>query len=177
MGEPMALLWQSIIGAVLLIVVAGAVVWIWYILIWEKNQKWEEARRHHWRLRMKIERWIRFRWIHYDSLYWIIHVRFDRGPIILSGFPTDAVYWSVTYYAGTEVNASISSSSVVLEDDGSYNIEFSETPGTSKNHIPVRASDRRGVIYLRIYEPAALFPSQLPTVTQNGTTLTEGGIM
>ncbi len=71
----------------------------------------------------------------------------------------------------------MSSSSVNLEADGSYRIQFSQSAGEGNNHIPVRETDRRGVIYFRIYEPAALFPSRLPRVTQNGNILTQGGMM
>ena len=168
------LLWQgSLIGVVILLLAASG-VWGWYTFTWEHNQRWEEAVRHWHRPKMMIERWIRFRWIHPDALYWIVRVRFDRGPIVLEGTPTDALYWSFTHYAGTEVNASVSSESVVLEPDGSYRIHFSKEK-TGKNWIPVKDGSKRGVIYFRIYEPAALFPSRMPRVSQNGEIVVQRG--
>ncbi len=143
-----------------------------YLMTWEADQRWEEAIRDWYRPRMMLERWIRFRWIHPDSLYWIVHVRMDKGPIRLEGLPTDALYWSYTYYSSTEVNGSISSDNVVLEPDGSFVIHFSED-ASNKNNVLVDPSHKRAVIYFRIYEPGALFPSKLPKVFQNGELLVE----
>ncbi len=154
----------------LLLILLG--LWSWYLSHWNRPGEWQEATRHSHRLYMLIERYIRFRWIHRDCNYWIFPVRFDRGAVVVRGQPNDALYWSLTYYALTEVNTSVSSASVVCGSDGQYEITLAHN-AQGPNTITVRQGAKRAVLYLRIYEPAALFPTHLPAVTQNGIVLTE----
>ena len=166
--------WQGLLlGPVLLVVFVGS--WgAWYLGTWDRDPQWHEVWRHAHRPYVAIERWIRFRWVHFDSQYWIVPVRLDRGPVVLEGLPPDALYWSITWYAWTEVNGSVSSESVQLEPDGSYRVVLSvdEQP---RNWIAVPPEARRAVIYLRAYEPAHAWPVLLPTVTQGQRTLVAGG--
>ncbi|MCB9683923.1 MAG: hypothetical protein H6738_01785 [Alphaproteobacteria bacterium] len=176
LGEALAISWQGTLMAPVLLGLFAAGVWLWYQSRWEtKNPNWQEAIRDWWSPRMQIERWIRFRWIHPDTLYWIAHVRFDQGPLVLEGQTTDALYWSFTYYASTEVNDSISSRNIVVEPGTDrFRIHFAqERPAEATNFVKVRPDAKKGVIYFRIYEPAHLYPSRLPRVSRGGRVLIE----
>lgn len=160
-----------LLAPVLLLVLAGG-IGAWYLLAWTHEARWLEARVDDDLLRMQIERWIRFRWIHPDCRYWILPVHADRGPIVLEGRPLDALYWSVTYYEHLEVNPLVSSESVTLGPDGRFRITFSAAP-VGENWVPVRADAGRAVLYLRAYVPRTAGPLRLPRVTQGGRLLAE----
>jgi len=165
---------QGVFLGPVLLLGAVAAVGVWYRAAWDRDVQWHEAWRHEHRPFVAIERWIRFRWIHFDCQYWIVPVRLDRGAVVLEGMPPDALYWSITWYAWTEVNHSVSSNNVVLESDGSYRIVLSvdEQPG---NWIPMGPDTDRAVIYLRAYEPTHMWPVSVPSVTQNDRLLVAGG--
>ena len=167
--------WQGALLAPVVLVLALACAWVGYRAGWDRDPQWTEAWRHAHRPHMVIERWIRFRWIHFDSQYWIVPVRFDEGPVVLRGTPPDALYWSLTFYEWTEVHDSVSSSDVVLEPDGAYEITLSAEPGAD-NWIEVPPGTGKGVIYLRAYEPQLGWPVALPSVSQGGRVLVEGGL-
>ncbi len=147
-----------------------------YVGVWDSAPQWHEAWRHAHRPYVAIERWIRFRWVHHDSQYWIVPVRLDQGPVVLEGAPPDALYWSVTWYEWTEVNPSISSQSIELESDGSYRIVMSVEPQPG-NWLPVRDGVDRAVVYLRAYEPRHQWPVTVPSVSRHGTVLARGGAL
>ena len=171
-SELMNILLEGVLLSPVLLLVAAGCGWAFYLGTWDRNQSWQEATRHYFRPWMMVERWIRFRWIHPDCQYWIFPVRFDRGAVTVKGVPTEAMYWSFTFNTWTEVNPSVNSESVALNKNGQYEITFSQEK-SGQNWVPVREGTKRGVLYFRIYEPAALFPARLPEVIQNGRVLAE----
>lgn len=145
-----------------------------YLLTWSRNCRWMEAVRDGYRPWMWLERWVRYRFIHRDCLYWSLPVRLDQGVIEIEGKPPAGTWWSFTWYQGTEVNEAIGAHNVVLDGDGRYRIRLGgERHGD--NWIPTRARVKRAVLSLRIYEPAGLYPSQVPAVMQAGRCLAVGG--
>lgn len=172
--ELWAAVWQGALLAPIVLILAGLSGWTWYRTGWDSDPQWYEAWRHAHRPFIAVERWIRFRWIHFDCQYWIVPVRFDKGPVVLKGTPPDALYWSLTFYEWTEVHDSISSNNVVLEPDGTYTITLSaEREGA--NWIEVPPGTGAGVLYLRAYEPALGWPVLVPDVSQDGRLLVAGG--
>jgi len=174
-----SLLLASVLLSILLIpIMIGVVVCsIWFR--WERLGRWQEARRHEHRFRMKIARWIWFRWIHLDCQYWIAFVNFNKGPITVVGSSPDALYWSFTYNRFMEVNDVVSSRNMVVDENGCYQLVLSyDQPRDefNKNWLEVRRSVGRGVIYFRIYEPDSSYPTQLPSVTQDGRRIITGGL-
>lgn len=145
-----------------------------YSFSWGSAPHWIEAFQDRYKLTNLAEN-ARWPWIHQDSQYWVVRVRFDDGPIILEGLPPHARYWSVTYYAIQEENPSINVDNVQLEEDGTYRIVFAQdSQGEADNWIPVQPDVRRGVIELRITLQEVDEPVLLPSVWQNGTLLVEG---
>jgi hypothetical protein len=145
-----------------------------YRLTWDRNCRWMEAMRDAHRPWMWLERWVRYRFIHRDCLYWCLPVRLDRGAIEVEGTPPTGTWWSFTWYEGTEVNAAVASHNVVLDPDGRYRIQLGgERRGS--NWLPTRPNVKKAVLSLRIYEPQGLYPSQVPVVTQAGRCLAVGG--
>ncbi len=175
LAETFAVAWQGGLMGLLLLGALGGLTWAWYRTRWEtKDPRWQEAVRDWWHPRMQIERWIRFRWIHPDSLYWIAHVDFSKGPLVLEGPVNDALYWSFTYYTGTEVNPSVSSRTVTLPPGSdTFRITLSRQPPADGDWIEVRPDAGKGVVYLRIYEPRHLYPSRLPRISRDGQVLVE----
>lgn len=146
-------------------------IWVMYRWTWKGSQRWMEATRHQHRLALIVGRWIWFKWIHLDCQYWILHMDFNAGAIELRGNPPDSSYWSITYNTWTEVNFSINSDSIELEEDGSYRIKIAKHKQPI-NWIPIHPSAKLGVIYYRIYESPGNFPSELPEVWQNEKLIT-----
>lgn len=145
-----------------------------YLLTWGRNCRWMEAVRDGYRPWMWMERWVRYRFIHRDCLYWSLPVRLDQGVIEIEGKPPAGSWWSFTWYQGTEVNEAIGAHNVVLDGDGRYRIRLGgERSGA--NWIPTRPRVKRAVLSLRIYEPAGLYPSRVPAVMQAGRCLAVGG--
>lgn len=172
--------WRAILreGALLLlgllIVLVGGYYAV-YQLSWGSNPHWIEAHRDRYKIADLVEN-VHWFWIHQDSQYWIIRVRFDQGPVTLEGLPPHARYWSVTYYAGNEENPSINMRSIQLSDDGTYRITFTQTPSAGAvNQIPVSQNVRHGIIELRITLQEISQPVLLPSVSQNGVVIAEGG--
>lgn len=170
----LAAIWQ---GALMLIGLTTVFIGIYaavYSFSWGRAPHWIEAFRDRYRLANLVEN-ARWPWIHQDTQYWIVRVRFDEGPVILEGIPPHARYWSVTYYAGQEENPSISAQNVELREDGTYRIVFTQDPQTgTENQIPVSPDVGRGVIELRITLQEVGKPVLLPSAWQNGTLLVEG---
>lgn len=170
--------WRSILkqGALLLLalIVAGIGLYaLVYQLSWANKPHWIEAHRDRWEFANLPENFHWF-WIHEDSQYWIMRLRFDRGPVVLEGLPPKARYWSVTYYAGNEENESINMQTVALNEDGTYQIIFTQNPDGSANQIPVDPEVTKGIIELRITLQAQGEPVLLPDVSQNDTLLAVG---
>jgi hypothetical protein len=170
--------WRSILkqGALLMLalLVAGIGLYVLvYQLSWASNPHWIEAHRDRWKLGVLPEN-VHWFWIHEDSQYWIMRLRFDKGPVTLEGLPPEARYWSVTYYAGNEENPSINMQSMELNADGTYRITFTQTPDGSPNEIPVGPEVRKGIIELRITLQELEEPVLLPDVSQNETVIAEG---
>lgn len=170
----LAALWQ---GALMLIGLTAVFIGIYaavYSFSWGHAPHWIEAFHDRYRLANLAEN-MRWPWIHQDTQYWIVRVRFDEGPIILEGLPPHARYWNVTYYARQEENPSINAQDVQLGEDGTYHIVLTQEPQDgAENQIPVRPDVRRGVIELRITLQEIGEPVLLPSVWQNGTLLVEG---
>ena len=170
--------WKSILkqGALLALALLVAGIGLYalvYQLSWASSPHWIEAHRDRWKLAVLPEN-VHWFWIHEDSQYWIMRLRFDKGPVTLEGLPPEARYWNVTYYAGNEENASINMQSVELNPDGTYRITFTQTPDGSANEIPVGPGVRKGIIELRITLQELQQPVLLPDVSQNGTLIAEG---
>ena len=165
-----SLLLYSALLSLLLVPIIIAGVAGFFLLRWEKIGRWQEAKRHEFRIRMKIARWIWFRYIHLDCQYWIAFVNFDKGPLKLVGQPPDALYWSFTYNKFMEVGPVINSNDVRIGRNGEYEILIStDRPEDAEaNWLNLRKGVGRGVIYFRIYEPRGNFPTRLPSVFQNG---------
>jgi hypothetical protein len=173
-GRRLAALWQGALLLVGLVIAFCTVYLAVYQLSWGRAPHWIEAFRDRNKLANLVEN-VRWPWIHQDTQYWIVRVRFDEGPIILEGLPPHARYWSVTYYAGQEENPSINNRNVQLEEDGTYRLVFTQDPqNAAENQIPVHPDVRRGVIELRITLQHVGEPALLPSVWQNGTMLVEG---
>ena len=163
------LLYSALLSLLLVpIIIAGVAGFFW--LRWEKIGRWQEAKRHEFRIRMQIARWIWFRYIHLDCQYWIAFVNFDKGPLKLVGHAPNALYWSFTYNKFMEVGPGINSNDIEIGPDGEYEIQISTDglKGADANWLKLRKGVGRGVIYFRIYEPRGNFPSRLPAVFQNG---------
>lgn len=157
----------------ILIVFIGGYALI-YQLSWASSPHWIEAHRDRRKIQNLPENFHWF-WIHEDSQYWILRLRFDRGPVTLEGLPPDARYWSVTYYVGNEENPSLNMQTVSLNEDGTYTIEFSQDANTAApNHILVSPDAKRGIIEFRITLQEVGEPALLPTVSQNGVVLVQG---
>lgn len=168
----------SLLLSVLLIPIIAVMVIGSILLRWERIGRWQEARRHEYRFRMKIARWIWFRWIHLDCQYWIAFVNFNKGPITIIGLPPAALYWSFTYNKLMEVNDVANSNNIVVDDE-SYKVVLSASRPKDlpqRNWVKVRNNVGRGVIYFRIYEPLSGYPTELPSVFQNGRRIVAGGL-
>lgn len=167
------LLWQGALLApvLLFLVVMGA--YVSYRAEWWGTPRWHEAWRHDYRPFVAMDRWVHYRFVHPGAQYWMLPVDFSEGPIELRGTPPDAAYWSVTWYEWTEAHPTVGSEQVELAADESYEITMS-SQAEGPNTIPVASDADRGVIYLRIYDPAP-GPVPLPTVLQDGRILKIGG--
>ena len=159
---------RTLLLTLILVGLSLGAVWFAYRRTWSGPQRWMEMTRHQHKLALRVGRWIWFKWAHIDCHYWIVHLNFSAGPIEVHGRPPAGSYWSFTYNTWSEVNPSINSESVKLEEDGSYRIVFSREE-QGENWIPVCEGAKLGVIYFRIYEAPASFPAELPEVRQNGT--------
>ena len=116
-------------------------------------------------------------WIHQDTQYWVVRVRFDRGPIVIEGPAPDAHYWSVAYYPARENTFSIDTQSAVLDDRGRYRITIGKEVENSlqQQTIKVDPGLTRGIVELRVTLPDPGEPLVLPSVTQNGRLLVAEG--
>jgi hypothetical protein len=172
--ELRATLWQGTLTLLVIVVLFAGVYFAIYQGSWGENPHWIEAFRDRYKLANLVEN-ARWPWIHQDTQYWIVRVRFDEGPVVLEGIPPHARYWSVTYYAKQEENPSINVQNVRLEEDGAYRIVFAqERQDETDDHILVGPDVRRGVIELRITLQEVGEPVLLPSVWQNETLLVEG---
>ena len=173
--------WRIILkqGALLLLFLLIMFISSYYLIYqisWGSSPHWIEGHRDRYRITNLLEN-IRWFWIHEDTQYWIVRLRFDQGPVTLDGFPPNARYWSVTYYAGNEENPSVNMQDIKLNDDGTYQITFTQNPddGTA-NHILVRQGVKRGIIELRITLQDISQPVILPSVSQNDVVIIKGGL-
>ncbi|MCB9676260.1 MAG: hypothetical protein H6737_14150 [Alphaproteobacteria bacterium] len=171
--EPFGTVVEGVLLAPLFLVAASLGAWVLYRGTWE-GRDWMEAVRDQHRPWMWLERWIRFRWIHPDCQYWVLPVRLDRGPIEVEGRAPEGLWWCLTWYAHTEVNASLASHEVELDGAGGYRIRIA-AEGDGPLWIPTRPGVKHAVLSLRIYEPAHPHPIWLPRVTQGGRVLSHGG--
>ncbi len=172
------ILYTVLLSILLIPIIFGVVVGILWFR-WERIGRWQEARRHEHRFRMKIARWIWFRWIHLDCQYWIAFVNFNKGPITVVGSSPRALYWSFTYNKYMEVNDVVNSTSIVIDQDNRYEVVLSNAQPAKlpqQNWVMVRKNVGLGVIYFRIYEPVSSFPTQLPSVFQGGREIIAGGL-
>lgn len=158
---------RTLLLTIILVGLSLCAIWTAYRWTWRGPQRWMEMTRHQHKLAIRVGRWIWFKWAHIDCQYWILHVDFSTGPIEVRGLPPAGAYWSFTYNTWSEVNPSINSEIVNLDQYGHYQITFSREQN-GENWIRTRDAAKRGVIYFRIYEAPASFPSQLPEVWQNG---------
>jgi hypothetical protein len=175
MGELLAALWQGgLILTGLFVMLAGAYVII-YVLSWGGAPHWFEGFRDRFKLRYLVDN--RFwPWIHQDTQYWVVRLRFDKGPVVIEGRPSVCRYWSISYYPAEEHNFSIDSKSVTLNDEGRFRITLSRDVEDSEEGQSIRVDDqlKRGIVELRITLLDVDRPVILPGVYQNGVRLVEG---
>jgi hypothetical protein len=174
-GELLAALWQGgLIFFGLLILLAGGYLLV-YWSSWGSAPHWFEGFRDRFKLRYLLDN--RFwPWIHQDTQYWVVRLRFDRGPVIVEGRPTDCRYWSISYYPAKEHNFSIDTKSVRLDAEGKYRITLGKDVEDSEPNqtIQIDSDVKRGIIELRITLPHVEKPVVLPSVYQNEVRLVEG---
>lgn len=167
-------LWQGALLLLGLLIVFTAIYALVYQVSWGRSPHWIEA----FQDRGKLPNWAenrRWLWIHQDTQYWIVRVRFDDGPVTLEGAAPHARYWSVTYYDTSEENESINLQDVQFDENGQYQITFTKDPQSSAdNQIQVRPEVKRGVIEYRLTIQEFDKPVVLPTIRQNGEVLVEG---
>jgi hypothetical protein len=156
-----------------LVVFAGVYLAV-YFASWGSRPHWFEA----FRDRFKLRYWLDNRfwpWIHQDTKYWVVRLRFDRGPVVVTGRPSACRYWSLSYYPAEEFNTSIDTQSVRLDGAGRFRITLGQgvADGEAAQNIRVDDGVTRGVIELRITLPDVDEPIHLPGVYQNDALLVE----
>ena len=141
---------------------------------WGSNPRWLEAFRDRFKLWNLPDNRFWF-WIHQDTQYWVIRVRFDRGPVVMEGPAPKARYWSVACYPCQENLFSIHTQSAALDDRGRYRIAigWELEDSVPRQSIHVDPGVRRGIVELRITLPDVREPLALPSVTQNNGLLIE----
>jgi hypothetical protein len=176
LSETLAALWQGLaillVFSVLFCSVYAAIYWS----SWGSNPHWLEAFRDRFKLwNVPDNRF--WSWIHQDTQYWTVRVRFDRGPLVIEGPAPNARYWSVTYYPAKENTLSINTQSVVLDDRGKYRITIGKEVENSVHQqtIKVDPGVKRCIVELRVTLPDVREPLTLPSITQNGRPLVEEG--
>jgi hypothetical protein len=176
LSETLAALWQGLaillILSVLFCVVYAAIYWF----SWGSNPHWLDAFRDRFKLwNLPDNRF--WSWIHQDTQYWVVRVRFDKGPIVIEGPVPDARYWSIAYYPARENTFSIDTQSVVLDDRGRYRIIIGRDVENSlqQQAIKVDPDVTRGIVELRVTLPDVREPLTLPSITQDGRPLIEEG--
>jgi hypothetical protein len=176
MSELWAAVWQGgIIFIALSILFAGSYFLI-YWWSWARTPHWFEAFRDRFKLRYLAEN--RFwPWIHQDSQYWVVRLRFDRGPVVVEGEPPACRYWSINYYPAQEHSFSINISNVRLDDEGTYRVTLGQDVEDSEEEQSIRVEKdlKRGIVELRITLPDIDQPIVLPSVYQNDVPLVQGG--
>jgi len=175
-GTLLAALWQgSLLLLGLIILFAGGYIII-YLSTWGTAPHWFEGFRDRFKLRYLLDN--RFwPWIHQDTQYWVVRLRFDRGPVVVEGKPSRCRYWSIGYYPAREHNFSIDTQSAQLDGEGKYRIILSQDVEDSQEEQSIRVDRdvKRGIIELRITLPDFEAPVALPSVYQNDELLVEGG--
>jgi len=176
LSETLAALRQGLAILIVLLVLFCSVYAAIYWFGWGSNAHWLEAFRDRFKLwNLPDNRF--WSWIHQDTQYWIVRVRFDRGPIVIEGPVPNARYWSITYYPAKENTFSIDTQNVVLDDRGRYRITIGKEVENSVHQqaIKVDPGVKRGIVELRVTLPSVREPLTLPSVAQNGRPLIEEG--
>ncbi len=174
-GELLTALWQGgllFVGLSFLFAVGYGIV---YFSSWGSAPHWFEGFRDRFKLRYLLDN--RFwPWIHQDTQYWVVRLRFDKGPVVVEGKPSLCRYWSLSYYPAREHNFSIDTKSVRLDAEGKYRITLSKDLPDSEERqsIQVDGDVKRGVVELRITLPSHEEPVVLPSVYQNDVLLVGG---
>jgi hypothetical protein len=175
MSELLTALWQGgLIFFFLFLLFATGYVLV-YLQSWGNAPHWFEAFHDRFKLRYLLDN--RFwPWIHQDSQYWVVRLRFDQGPVVVEGKPPVCRYWSISYYPAQEHTFSIDTKSVKLDDEGKYRITLSKDVQDSEEHQSIQVDDnvKRGIVELRITLQDIDQPVVLPSVYQNDKLLVEG---
>lgn len=167
-------LWQGLLLFLGVAIVFVAAYLLIYWLSWGTRPHWMEAFRHRYKLwNLPDNRF--WPWIHQDTQYWIVRLRFDKGGIVLEGRPPEARYWSIAYYPARENTLSIDTRSVKLGGEGRYRIELAKDIENSEEDQRIRVDEDvdRGIIELRATLEGLEAPLPLPRVTQDGRVLLE----
>lgn len=173
--RPRTVFWHGTLiffGALVAAVAFYAVV---QTLSWGASPRWQEAHRDRWKI-PNLAQNMNWFWIHEDSQYWIVRLRFEDGPVVFEGTPPPAQYWSFEVYGASEPVRSLNMTTVVLEDDGTYRVVYAldDQPGEA-NFVRVPEGTNRAFVELRYTIHDVNEPVILPTVLQGGTVLVEGG--
>jgi hypothetical protein len=175
-SEICAALWQGLVILLAVLVLFGGAYAAVYQFTWGSNPHWLEAFRDQWKLwNLPDNRfWL---WIHQDSQYWTVRVRFDKGPIVLEGFEPDALYWSIAYYPAKENTLTIGTASANLDGRGRYRITIDPEAENSLDEqtIKVDPGVKRGIVELRVTVPDPRASLVLPSVIQGGRLLVAEG--
>jgi hypothetical protein len=166
-NEVTAALWQGLLILLSLIVPLSGIYALVYWFSWGNNPRWLEGSRDRFKLPNLLDNrfWL---WIHKDTQYWIVRLRFDKGPVVIEGAKPTARYWSITYYPAKENTSSINSQSVKLDGQDRYRITFGKKVENCllQQTIKVDSGVTRGIVELRITLLDTNEPLILPSVTQ-----------
>jgi hypothetical protein len=176
MSELLAVLWQGGLIFIGLLILLSSSYLLVYLRTWGRAPHWFEAFRDRFKLRYLLDN--RFwPWIHQDTQYWVVRLRFEKGPVVVEGKPTACRYWSINYYPAKEHSFSINIRNVKLDDQGKYRITLSKDVEDSEEEQSIRVEKnlKRGIIELRTTLQDIDQPVLLPSVYQTDVPLVEGG--
>jgi hypothetical protein len=174
MYELGAALWQGLLILLGFIILFGGVYAIVYWLSWGSHPHWLEGFRDRFKVwNLPDNRF--WPWIHQDTQYWIVRVRFDKGAVVIAGREPPARYWSINYYPSKTNILSIDAQSARLDDQGRYRITIGQEVENSvpQQTIKVDPGVTRAVIELRVTLKDIDHPLMLPSVLQGGQLLVE----
>jgi hypothetical protein len=174
MGELGAALWQGLLIGLGTILLLGGVYALVYWFSWGSRPRWLEGFRDRFKLwNLPDNRF--WPWIHQDTQYWIVRVRFEKGAVVVTGPAPPARYWSVNYYPAKTHVMSIDSQSARLDERGRYRITIGREVENSlpEQTIKVDPGVTRAVVELRVTLKDVDRPLVLPGVRQGGRLLVE----
>ena len=175
-GDLFPALWQGLLIFVVIFVLFGIIYFVIYWFSWGRKPHWLEGFRDRFKLSNLLDN--RFwPWIHQDTKYWIVRLRFDKEPVVVEGEVPLARYWSLAYYPAKKNTLSIDTQSVKLDEYNRYRITIGKEVdnSVSQQTIKVDADVKRGIIELRVTLVDEDTMLVLPRVSQNNQILIKEG--